>query len=717
MINEDIIIYIQAQIRKDTPRDTIVYRLSNAGWHIDDIDKAFLKLTPPVPHISKTAPTFVFTLEPLKEQSEMKPDLYREPTIDKPEAIASKPFLAPLPQIEKEPVASPIFSSSFSEANTKNATPSYYIPDNTTYNKNEVKEEKSEPSLNFGVMRPKVIQVSSVEKETSIPTLIKTEVYNEELIPKLISKVYPPTPTIKPAETLPTFKEPPTTTPLVNQNKVLASKFIPTSAILHSYPQILLSSKEVNNNLFTPQKSKKKKIITWVVIMLGVSFIAGAVFALVYKNSNFSFVKKDPKSLLLGAPAVLSALNSYKIETNVNISTPSFTNITNGLVSGEAISSRERDSFSLNAKGSINNNGQQLPNFDYQATFKSSLFKDNIVSNIKHINTSTFISIPDLSNLFGKNAPAQNTILINKGQFNTITNLLPDSVSSKIDKVNFDKFLSTILPSYVTNETTSVFKEFISRASVVEKAQDSVNGVATYHYALSADSQTTKKFLSQFAIIFLSDLSSDQKNMLDETLGAVTFDTFEVWIGKDDGNIHQYKFVLNAPLSKIIGLNDKGIAGNIVSLDWKTTYYDFNVANTIESPQSSISATDFIKNVDDMKIKDLVSLFKTLADSMYNATGNFGKRSNPTGSCVNPNPSSLFSPVGHPKGASNAVGNIASLINNILSATNSELSCYSDSKAWAISAPLASDMPSSYCSDSAGNMKILDTQLTGVICQ
>jgi hypothetical protein len=363
------------------------------------------------------------------------------------------------------------------------------------------------------------------------------------------------------------------------------------------------------------------------------------------------------------------------------------------------------------------NNTKPTPVFDYSATIKSSLFRDDINSGIKYGSNGTFIITPDLRKLFGKNAPTPSTVLVDNGQFGLLTNLLPKSLEPKANKINFDKIFSIGLPSYVTGETDAIFQDFLTSASVIEKDPEMIHGVDNYHYVLNSDRQSTKKFLSSFTSIFLNQLSREEKIVLDEGVGSTSLDTLEIWIGKDDGNIHQYRFVLTTPLSKIIGLDDRGIAGSVVTFDWKTTYYDFDVANDIALPGASINMIDFMKKIEDMKLKDSIISFKKAADTFHNATGSYGKRTNPNGSCVNPNPGSLFSPVGHAKGANNAVGNISEILNDILITTNGSLSCYSLSNAWAISAPLLSDSNSYICLDSTGQESILEKPLTGTICK
>lgn len=685
MINEEIISYIQSQLRKNISKDSITSKLANAGWHSEDIEEAFRKLTPP--EIKKE--------EKIEVTTTQKPDPYRElPAVDQKEDIGPK-LVANQPPVESSPIPKPIFAKSFNEANSKEESGSYYIPTNMTRPKVVENDKKIEPvATNFGIMKPKIVEVGDTSPIIN-PPINNTPTNNQEFIPKLIPKIE------SVIETKVEYKKP------------ISSVPIPTNALLYSYPQDLSASK-TKETIIVPVK--KNSIFKWVIIIVIISFIAGGIFAFLYKKPNVSFIKKDPKVLLVKAPEVLSALKSYKIDTVATISMPAFADITNGLVNGEVINSNNKDYVSLSAKGMVNN-VKPTPVFDYAATIKSSLFRDDINSGIKYGSNGTFIKTPDLSKLFGKNAPMPSTVLVDNGQFGLLTSLLPKSFESKANKINFDKIFSIGLPSYITGQTASIFQDFLATASVLEKDPENIHGVDSYHYVLNSDKQSTKKFLSNFTSVFLNQLTSEEKIGLDEGIGSTTLDSLEIWIGKDDGNIHQYRFVLTTPLSKIIGLEDKGIAGSVVTFDWKTTYYDFDVTNDIALPGTSISMIDFMKKIEDMKLKDSISSFKQAADTFRNATGSYGKRTNPNGSCVNPNPSSLFSPVGHAKGASNAVGNISEIINNILTITNGSLSCYSLPNAWAISAPLLSDSHFHACLDSTGQELILEKSITGPICK
>ena len=280
----------------------------------------------------------------------------------------------------------------------------------------------------------------------------------------------------------------------------------------------------------------------------------------------------------------------------------------------------------------------------------------------------------------------------------------------------------------VSVDPKSLSKEFVVALEYREMESEFIHGVDTYHYEMTASRPVTKKMLGDLAELLIAQLPPDQKSNMDEAIGASDINSFEVWIGKNDQNLYQFKFILNVPLSKVLGLNDSGIAGNEVNLNWMTTFYDVGVENNIAMPTDSIKVEDFVKNIKDTKIKNIISIFKPETTLFKNAIGSYGLRSNPMGSCTNPNPGSLFSPQGHAKGADTAISAISNSMISLLTATNGAGSCYSTSGAWALSAPLFTlktnnspadiqSTPVFYCTDSSGIITTLSTAITGPACK
>jgi hypothetical protein len=102
---------------------------------------------------------------------------------------------------------------------------------------------------------------------------------------------------------------------------------------------------------------------------------------------------------------------------------------------------------------------------------------------------------------------------------------------------------------------------------------------------------------------------------------------------------------------------------------------------------------------------------------MKKTLGNYGLKSNTAGSCTNPVSGSLFSPLGHNKNASIAVGKIASVMSTIVGQTAENSRCFSNSKAWAISVPLPSDSTTYFCLDSVGNSLDIKEQIKKTTCK
>ena len=495
-------------------------------------------------------------------------------------------------------------------------------------------------------------------------------------------------------------------------------------AMISSYGSDMLYASKHKGEILPKKKNFKK--MKFIIIIIAIILIIGASWAVVSGKINIPFIKKDPKVLILNYSKTLSSLKSYKTETNIEISSPSFSDISRGLIDGEAVSSLDTDSISIKTLGTIDQNGGGFISDNF-ITIKSSLLSDDIVSDIKNDGTNLFVSIPDLSQVIKENAPEPTVVKINEQQFNLIPSLFSSGLEETLNKINLYKILSSGVSSYINNDTLGSYNNFIKNVEISEKGQETIKGIDTYHYTVNVDRQLSKELLSKITNNFSLNLSDTDKEELTQILGATTIDSFDVWVGKGDNNIYQYSVVLGVPLSKIVGFEDKSIGDNQIKLSWQTTYYDFDVPNNIYIPETSVEASDFVKGVNKMKIKNEVYSFKQLATNLRNAEGSYGIASNKTGSCMSPTSGSLFSPLGHKKGATVAVSAVSSLLNSVLSKTNGAGACYSTPKGWSFTIPLAdsyelSDVPvtgyqSFFCVDSAGVTKELTVPPTSIVCE
>ncbi|NVN96944.1 hypothetical protein HXX01_01790 [Candidatus Nomurabacteria bacterium] len=495
-------------------------------------------------------------------------------------------------------------------------------------------------------------------------------------------------------------------------------------AMLSSYSQDIVSSVKKEDEVVVVGSSHKKKwALKLGIFLIVLVLIGGMVFAFVEgyikipgSNFNLFVVKKDPKATLLNGALAISKLKSFKTQTNINISSPSLSSITTGLSSGNAVNSntKDKDSISINAKGLVSNVNDKAV-IDYTFNIKSSVLEEGLATNLKYNNGNVFFSVPDLTPILGEDAPKETTVSGPRSQLDLIIKELPAPTQDLIKRLDIYNIISMEVPLYVKNETAGIMKEFINTFEYIDKGEESINGIDTNHYEVTVTRASTKKLLSSFANLFVPQLSPDEKKNLDEAMGATSINSFEIWIGKNDDNIYQFKFTLNTPLSKVLGLNDSGIAGNEMKLDWMTTFYDLDVENKIVLPNGDVNIDGFIKNIHNIKTKNLLSSFKTDSLLFKNAVGSFGK-TNTQGSCTLPIAGSIFSPLGHPKGADTAVSSISTTMNSMLAITKNEGYCYSTPSAWAVEVPFAMNDKPFYCIDSTGARTTLETPITGIIC-
>ncbi len=706
MINEELITFIQSQIRKNRSHDEISSRLQKAGWHADDIALGFEKINPPKITPKYTPPQTIVNKAPVAieippeiKTSTSNFDKYREVPEISNSVVVNAPIIpikpkAPIVSIATDPIKEEVAISPIN---------SYEIPKIEA--KPEVKPVKKEE------FKPVITPMSDIRHSSFIPKnspeIKPIPIEKEESIPKLIPKVPPSF-----------IPRPPATSTQPTVDSIV--KNIPEGALLTTLSRDIAASSSKQVEVAPKKKQKSRKLLlVFILILLIIGGISFAMISGYIKTPSFSFIKKDPKVLLLGTAATLADLQSYKSETHIIVSLPSFANITNGLTSGDPVASNNKDTFSLNIKG-LNQNykNSPLPSLSsYSLNIKSSLLKNDINSNIKYDGSTMYIEAPDMKGLLGEKALPTGIVSVDSNQTELLLTFLPKNWADQVRKADTYNILSDGVPNILINNMGSSLETFINSVNVIEKDPENIKGQAMYHYQITADRTETKKLLNSFADPVISSFSDSNKQGVSEALGSTTLNSFDVWVGKNDSLIHQYKFSINIPLSKVISLDDSGIAGNIVTLDWQTTLYDFDVINDITIPKKVTPLPDFINLISDQKLKDTLASFKDASLILRNAIGSYGKHANLGGSCTEPSSGSLFSPVGHTKGAANSVGTIAGIMNEILDITGDKGQCFSTLNTWAVAVPLASSPTSTYCIDNTGVSMILTEPLTNTICK
>lgn len=671
MITSDLISYIKNQTKNNKPKNLIISELLEAGWHQEDIDEGFLS-------IEQASSSGAFS--PVEKKELPKTETPKET------------------KIENSKIWTPI------------SIPTKEAP-SVTAQKEEIK---------------KIDEPIKTEQVKQTPEVKVLDTKEEELLPTLKPKVAPSSLPYLDKDSSTEQKEP-VVSDSASRSSLIAS--LPKTAMLSSYPIDLASLTTVKEKKVAPEQKNNNKLFKWTIIVF-IFFVLTIAVAVVsgyldIKNLNFISIKKDPRVLLLSNSKTLSSLGSYKTETTVEISSPSFSNITNGLMSGESISSVDKDSVSINTLSMINKIDNNVI-FDNFVTTKSSLLKDSITTDIKSNGINLFISSSDLGKIMNEKSSESSVVSIDENQINLILPLFPSNVEPILSKINIYKILSNGISSYINSKTFGIYDEFINKVEIVEKGQENIKNIDTYHYSIHFDRDLMKNLLGRVSDNFVLNLSAEEKSKLSEILGSVTVTSFDVWVGKGDNNIYQYSVVLDIPLSKIISYEDKSVGDNKVSVSWKTTYYDFNKTNNINIPEESVSVIDFINTVKQSRLKSDVNSFKMLAMNLNNTEGFYGIKSNLKGDCMEPIPGSLFSPIGHLAGTSTPIASISELMNKILKTTNGNGSCYSTPKAWSFTVPISNNYDpafipaggykSFYCIDSTGDVKELTALPTDVVC-
>lgn len=702
MITQELISYIQKQTIKNTPKDLIIVNLLKAGWHKEDIDEGFLIIEKK----QKNNEIEIFNKE-LPKGQESKTEIISDKTVETPRVWV--PMGMPIKEAEKVEISNL-----------------------------DLNDELNEPSEKVEIINPKYFDV----KEELIPTLIpKTQTNSPEIIlpetkitspEALSSKVENGSPEVgltKKEISTPSVVLPKTESSLSVDNlnssakKNSLAKNLPQSAMLSSYKSDLLLVDRTEEELSQP---KNRKILKWIIFVSILILAASLFWYFANGDTNFSFIKKDPKILLLNNSKNLSSLKSYKTETRIEISSPSFSDITYGLISGEAVSSANKDFLMVDMSGIVNHKDGKLLS-DVAIVAKGSILENNIFSNIKNDGTSLFISNSSFDQVLKDGNLYPGFIQMNKDQMNSMVSLFPQKIESKLKKIDIYTILSGGMASYIDGENLVEYNELINKADIIEKGEEDIKGIKTYHYSISANTELFKKLIDKISTNLTQNFSEEDVSNLESIFGSSTINSFDVWVGKGDSNIYQYSFSIDIPLSKIIGFEDASIGDNKINIVWKTIYYDFDIANNIIIPEDFISATDFSNLIKETRVKNEIIFFEKLASSLLKKEGVYGKNSNTNGDCINPVSGSLYSPLGHTKKAVEEISSISLFINKMLAENDNIGFCFSNSKEWSLSVPVFNNynevlsdnekIKYYFCVDSTGSNKELISPQTGVICK
>lgn len=680
MTTPELISFIKSQLAKNLSKEEITSKLVTAGWYKTDIEEGFKALTLSS-ILASTTPSST-------------------PVVSKPTTSTTPPL-------------STISKSIFSSASIGN--------------------------------NPKVV-------ESVKPTELAKELAKVVEMPRVTPKVVEPPKIWTPSSVAPATDQPVVSNPVVSvatpaSPLEFASNFIPvkpqptsTAPSSTTVPHPIISTYEKDIDLLSSKKFESKinpspniksanaatsnnnkhpffKILITIIIIMAI-FIGGAVFAYMkgyvkipesIQSLNIFSTKKDPKLELISAITALDSLTSYKVESSMNLSSPLLANIASGLIGVGDPKSKQMDSLAFRSKGFINQRGSVQTGYNYIASIKSSLFKDEMIFRFKFDGKSYFMNLPALNQILGNNAPAPSIVSYQDGELQSLDPLLREDIRDMVNTYDTFKIVYKGLPAVTSLELSKAFQNLITSSSIAKTEDQTVAGVDTSYYQITVTQEASQKLFSDISDIFFAAVPLEKKTNLVSGLKSINIDSLEFWINKKDGNIYQYKFTLDVPIAKILSIEDANLdLVTSAKVIWQSKIYDVGVSNVILMKDASMPLVDFIKNLNDMKIKDTVDSFKASATDFHTVMGNYGKTGNTLGSCQNPLPGSLFSNLGHnKKGIVAPVEVVAKALSGIIKVGAGKEVCYSTSKDWSVALPLVSDASAFYCVDSLGVSKVL----------
>lgn len=479
------------------------------------------------------------------------------------------------------------------------------------------------------------------------------------------------------------------------------------------------------------QRTKNKKLLKWGGLVLVILVLVGSLSWLFVtgkinlKNINIPFINKDPRSLIVKNSQLLASLDSYKAETILEIKTPSFANISAGLLTGEAIPSLDKDNLVIGSNAVFSRqNGEMLS--DNSISVSGTILEEFVSGRIHSDGKNTYLSFPDLSKVLKETTTLKGSIKIDNQEFYLVSSLFGPRASRIVEKIKLQKILTSGISSYIDEETLGSYDDLIKNVQITKKGEEVIKGVNTIHYSINPDKELFKNLIKKILERFSGDINDTDLSNIDTVIGSTKVSSFDVWVGKGNNAIYQYNIVLEIPMTKVFGFEDKSIGNDTMSISFKVTYFDFNLPNNISIPNGYTEISEFVKSAKIENVKNKVREFIVLADNLKKIEKKYGVKPNPQGSCMEPVAGSLFSPTGHSKSAVLPVSEISSFLNYTLGLTKGLGSCYSTTTDWSFAIPLTDNYENIatseifdkyYCVDSKGGDIEISTLPKGTICE
>ena len=313
-------------------------------------------------------------------------------------------------------------------------------------------------------------------------------------------------------------------------------------------------------------------------------------------------------------------------------------------------------------------------------------FSLNLDSEFRMINKTFYMKIPDIGMISEFAGEPNSWLAFNESDIKEL--------SKEESPVPYDEAKIKQIKALV-EET-----KFIE--SITEVGVETIDNESTRHYQILVSKEVLKNFVSKMIDISDEPELNSQKTEILSQMDSIDEIKADVWVVKGTYVPKKFTFVLS---TKDIIIKDSMKVKGKVTINSVISKINENV--TIDVPEVSRSMMEEVNKAKirgkDAAIKANLANMRAHAELFYDQNKNSYGKANSNGSCTSPTKGSLF--------------DNSEPMALVLNATDNIVSCYSTSKGYAISVPLASDPTTMWCLDNVGGMKETKVPLTSAICK
>ena len=539
---------------------------------------------------------------------------------------------------------------------------------------------------------------------------------SEDLIPNLMPKVAGPagavpisqSPVLAPmSNSFDSFRPAQSAQAMPTVN-VMSPGPLPQGAVISSYRKDYQDKGITNNpNMGSSHWGRFFLILFLFIVLAGGGVIFAGVKGYINLPFEIPFIKPTPEQAMMKMMNNLSKIQTAHYDTNIDIYTTTETKYINsigsnpndafyGLDSGD---DTEEFNININAQTDLDNTNRQSPKYTTSMDFKISpdilgFTGINMAFNV--INEDLYIKVPNID--FIKEftgdtnwVKIQKSDLEDQDLMQTASDVSPLPVQYDLAK---------------QKELLALFSESELLGLVVEADTEDLGSGEAYHYQTLIDKEKLKSFMTKAVDIMDDPAITNSRQELLDSMNDLKDIRVDLWITK--GTFMLNKIVVEIPFetnNSTVNIETKTKA----NIKLTQTLSKINEPLSITAPNDFKTIKDLMSEyeskptVKDSKIKANIYNFQPEAELFFDQHANTYGKPNPVGNCASAIVGSVFAD--------------SSTVKSILDLTGGVGSCYSTTKAYAISVPLASDPTTRFCMDSQGTKKETKTPLIGTVCK